>query len=57
MAFDAYKIARNLLKVKKNIIDFDTVVTSMQDTANKIPNELKETSLGGLAIGYNHGKC
>ena len=56
-SFDAYKIARNLLKVKKNIIDFDTVVTSMQDTANKIPNELKETSLGGLAIGYNHGKC
>ncbi len=56
-AFDAAKIAHNLLKVKKNLIDFDTVVASMKDTADKIPNELKETSLGGLALRYRHGKC
>lgn len=56
-AFDAYMIAENLLSVKKNVIDFDTVVRSMNDTAEKMPNELKETSLGGLAIGYNHAKC
>ena len=56
-AFDAYKVAHNLLRVKKNLIDFDTVVASMKDTADKIPTELKETSLGGLALWYKHDNC
>lgn len=56
-SFDAYKIAKNVLMIKKNQVDFDTVVESMHDTGNKIPSELKETSLGGLATNYNHGKC
>ena len=36
-------------KIKENVVNFDTVVRTMKYTGQKLPLELKETSLGGLA--------
>ncbi len=51
---DNYLLAKNLYNIKPNIIDFDTIINTMNFTGKKIAIELKETSLGGLAKEY---KC
>lgn len=48
-ALDNAHYAKVLGKNKPNFVDFDTVVRSMKNTGMKIPVELKETSLAGLA--------
>lgn len=48
-AFNAAKLARNIHKFNKNKVSFDDVVKTMKYVGTKIPYELKETSLGGLA--------
>lgn len=56
-AFDAAKLARKLTMIgKKNLVTFDMVVETMNYTGKKIPIELKETSLGGLALEYENKK-
>lgn len=49
-AFNAAKIAKTVHKFRKNTVSFDTVVRTMKYTGSKLPYELKETSLGGLAM-------
>lgn len=51
---DNYNLSKNLFNIKSNLIDFDTIIKTMNFTGSKIPIELKETSLGGLAKEY---KC
>ena len=57
-ALDAALMAKCLDEIKENRIRFDMVVNTMSYTGQKIPLELKETSLGGLAmeiqVGDNH---
>lgn len=48
-AFNAAKIAKTMHKFRKNVVSFDAVVRTMNYTGQKLPYELKETSLGGLA--------
>lgn len=48
-AMDAAVLAQFISEVKKNKVSFDMVVHTMNYTGKKIPIELKETSLGGLA--------
>lgn len=48
-AFNAAKLAKNIHKFGKNKVSFDDVVKTMSYVGEKIPYELKETSLGGLA--------
>ena len=48
-ALDNAHYAKVLGKNKPNFVDFDTVVRTMKNTGMKIPVELKETSLAGLA--------
>ena len=44
-------VARVALRnVRRNRVSFDMVVKTMNLTGNKLPIELKESSLGGLAI-------
>lgn len=47
---DAMNYARYISIVKSNRVSFDMIVKVMNYTGKKIPVELKETSLGGLAI-------
>ena len=49
-SIDAARLAKYLRNVKKNRVSFDMVVQTMNLTGNKLPIELKESSLGGLAI-------
>lgn len=49
-AIDAARLARYLRSVKKNRVSFDMVVHTMNLTGKKLPMELKETSLDGLAV-------
>ncbi len=49
-ALDAMHYARYLGSIKNNRVSFDNVVEVMKYTGKKIPVELKETSLGGLAV-------
>ena len=49
-SIDAMNYARYLGAIKNNKVSFDMVVEVMKYTGKKIPVELKETSLGGLAI-------
>ncbi len=49
-AFDAMVLAKHMGKIKENRIRFDMVVNTMSYTGQKLPMELKETSLGGLAL-------
>lgn len=51
-AFDAVRLAKNILKIKNNLISFDMVVDTMNYTGKKIAVELRETSMGGLAREY-----
>jgi len=48
-AMDAVMMANYIGNVKPNRVSFDMVVRTMNYTGKKIPMELKETSLGGLA--------
>lgn len=48
-AVDAMTLSKYLSKIKENVVNFDTVVRTMKYTGQKLPLELKETSLGGLA--------
>lgn len=48
-AIDAMTLSKYLSKIKENVVNFDTVVRTMKYTGSKLPLELKETSLGGLA--------
>ena len=47
---DAARLAKYLRNVRRNRVSFDMVVKTMNLTGNKLPIELKESSLGGLAI-------
>ncbi len=49
-AIDAARLAKYLRSVKKNRVSFDMVVKTMNLTGKKLPIELKETSLDGLAV-------
>ncbi|MEG0264555.1 MAG: L-serine ammonia-lyase, iron-sulfur-dependent, subunit alpha [Longicatena sp.] len=49
-AFDSALLSQYLMEVKENKVSFDMVVNTMKYTGQKIAIELKETSLGGLAI-------
>lgn len=46
---DAAVLAQFITEVKKNKVSFDMVVDTMNYTGKKLPMELRETSLGGLA--------
>ena len=48
-AVDAMTLSKYMSKIKENVVNFDTVVRTMKYTGQKLPLELKETSLGGLA--------
>ena len=48
-AIDASVLSQYKQSISKNVVDFDTIVKTMKETGKKIPMELKETSLGGLA--------
>jgi len=48
-AEDAAMMARFIGSIKSNRVSFDMVVRTMNYTGKKIPMELRETSLGGLA--------
>lgn len=49
-SLDAARLAKYLRNVKKNRVSFDMVVKTMNLTGSKLPFELKESALGGLAI-------
>ncbi len=51
-ALDASFMAINIGSIRQNRISFDMVVSTMNETGEKIAVELKETSLGGLASIY-----
>lgn len=48
-ALDAAHYAKTIGSSKPNFVSFDAVVRTMRSTGMKIPMELKETSLAGLA--------
>lgn len=48
-SLDAMMLAKYMGKIKENRVRFDMVVNTMSYTGQKLPIELKETSLGGLA--------
>ncbi len=50
---DAMNYARYISGFKENRVSFDMIVKVMNYTGHKIPVELRETSLGGLAIELN----
>lgn len=49
-AIDAARLAKYIRNVKKNRVSFDMVVKTMNLTGKKLPMELKESALGGLAV-------
>ena len=49
-AFDAMLLAKSMAEIKENRVRFDMVVNTMSYTGHRLPIELKETSLGGLAM-------
>ncbi|MBR3694364.1 MAG: L-serine ammonia-lyase, iron-sulfur-dependent, subunit alpha [Erysipelotrichales bacterium] len=49
-ALDAAHYAKTLGGMKKNFVSFDAVVRTMRNTGKSLPMELRETSLGGLAV-------
>lgn len=51
-AIDAYTLAKYMSRIKPNKVTFDMIVNTMNYTGKKIPIELKETSLGGLATEF-----
>ena len=55
-ALDAKDYARYLGSMRMNRVSFDMVVNVMEHTGKQIPMELRETSLGGLALEMQLGK-
>ncbi len=55
-AYDCAYLAESFKDIKKNAISFDSVVSAMNYTGNKLARELKETSLGGLSLEYKNEK-
>lgn len=53
-AYESHLMTKYVGKTRKNSISFDEVVYAMAETGNSLPQEYKETSLGGLA---NVHKC
>ena len=49
-SIDAARLAKYIRNVKKNRVSFDMVVKTMNLTGIKLPIELKESALGGLAV-------
>lgn len=55
-SFECAYLASSLNGIKDNAISFDSVVYTMNYTGSKLAPELKETSLGGLALEYLNEK-
>ena len=53
-AFECAYLAKQLVGIKDNAVSFDSVVDTMKYTGNKLALELKETSLGGLALEFKN---
>lgn len=53
-AYECAYMAKQLEGIKKNAVSFDSVVETMKYTGQKIAPELKETSLGGLALEFKN---
>lgn len=51
-AFESAYLTSRLSGIKKNAVSFDSVVYTLKYTGNKLAPELKETSLGGLALEF-----
>ena len=51
-SFDAYELSNSVLRFKSHLVTFDMVVSSMNYTGKHLVTELKETSLGGLALEF-----
>ena len=49
-SIDAARLAKYLRNVKKNRVSLDMVIRTMNLTGKKLPIELKESALGGLAV-------
>lgn len=49
-SIDAARLAKYLRNVKKNRVSLDMVIKTMNLTGRKLPIELKESALGGLAV-------
>lgn len=56
-AMDAAILAEFILQVKVNRVSFDMIVNTMNYTGKKLPMELRETSLGGLATVVPMDEC
>lgn len=56
-ALDAAILAEFILPVKRNRVSFDMVVKTMNETGRKLPMELRETALGGLASVIKVDPC
>lgn len=56
-AMDAAVLAEFISQVKQNRVSFDMVVNTMNYTGKKLPVELRETSLGGLATVVPMEQC
>lgn len=53
-AFECAYMAKQFKGIKNNAVSFDSVVDTMRYTGQKIAPELRETSLGGLALEFNN---
>ena len=53
-AYDCAYLAEQLNNIKDNAVSFDSIVKVMNYTGSKIVKELKETSLGGLAVEFKN---
>lgn len=51
-AFECAYMAKQFVGIKDNVVSFDSVVKTMNYTGQKLAPELKETSLGGLALEF-----
>ena len=48
-AYASYLFSKDIAPHRKNRVSFDNVVRAMKETGQELPQDLKETSLGGLA--------
>lgn len=48
-AYAAYLFAKVVSKARRNFVSLDDIVATMKITGSAIPNEYKETSVGGIA--------
>ena len=48
-AYSSYLYAKTIALSRKNTVSFDNVIKAMKATGDELPQDLKETSLGGLA--------